>query len=190
MEPLISVIIPIYNMEHYLARCLDSVISNSYSQLELLCVDDGSTDSSLELLHRYAEKDSRIHIIAKENGGVASARNIGIERSQGEYLAFIDPDDFIHPQYFELLMAALRASDSDYAICDVRQVFDVDLPLKMEHLTLFPENLKELVVYNAFTYGIYFSCCYARLIRKELVSSLRFNEAFRIGEDTLFSLSL
>ena len=83
-EPLISVVIPVYNMEQYLARCLDSVLNNTYRNLEVLCVDDGSRDRSLEILREYEKRDSRIIVIAKENGGVSSARNAGLDRMTGE----------------------------------------------------------------------------------------------------------
>lgn len=89
-EPLISVIIPVYNVELYLARCLDSVLNNAYRNLEILCIDDGSSDRSAEILRAYAEKDSRIVPIFKKNGGVSSARNAGLDRLASEYGTFID----------------------------------------------------------------------------------------------------
>ena len=95
--PLISVIIPVYNVEAYLPRCLDSVIQNTYRNLEIICVDDGSTDGSPEILRDYAQRDARITVITKENGGVSSARNAGLDRATGEFVAFIDSDDFVHP---------------------------------------------------------------------------------------------
>ena len=107
-EPLISVIIPIYNMEFYLERCVDSVLNNTYQNLEVICVDDGSTDHSMEILRRYEAADPRIVVIAKENGGVSSARNAGLDRMTGEYVTFIDSDDFVHPQYVELLYRAVQ----------------------------------------------------------------------------------
>ena len=124
MDPLVSVIIPIYNMEAYLARCLDSVLNNTYRNLEIICVDDGSTDGSAEILRAYAEKDSRIVPIFKENGGVSSARNAGLDRMTGEYVTFVDPDDFVHPQYVELLYRALKESGTEIAICGFETVAD------------------------------------------------------------------
>ena len=106
-QSLISVIIPIYNMEQYLERCLDSVLNNTYRNLEIICVDDGSTDSSLEILRRWEEKDPRIVVITKENGGVSSARNAGLDRMAGDYVSFVVSDEFVHPQYFEALLFAV-----------------------------------------------------------------------------------
>ena len=134
-EPLISVIIPIYNMEKYLGRCLDSILINTYRNLEVICVDDGSKDSSLAILREYAARDSRIIVIAKENGGVSSARNAGLDRMTGECVSFIDPDDLVHPQYFELLLSALEAASAELSICDSRAVEDKDFPLHSEPLS-------------------------------------------------------
>ena len=92
-EKTISVIIPVYNTADYLPRCLDSVINSDYRNLEIICVNDGSTDNSLDILNEYAEKDSRIRVITITNGGVSNARNVGIESSSGEFIAFVDSDD-------------------------------------------------------------------------------------------------
>ena len=134
MEALISVIIPIYNMEAYLARCLDSVLNNTYRNLEVLCVDDGSKDASAEILRAYAEKDSRIVPIFKENGGVSSARNAGLDRMTGEYLTFVDPDDYVHPQYVELLYRALQESGTEVAICGIDKVEEEE-PVQTERIS-------------------------------------------------------
>ena len=129
MKPLISVILPIYNMELYLERCLDSILGSSYHNLEIICVDDGSKDGSLEILRRYEAADPRVIVIAKENGGVSSARNAGLDRMTGAFVSFIDPDDFIHPRYFELLFRTLTEANADISICGFRRVEDKDLPL-------------------------------------------------------------
>lgn len=99
----VSVVIPVYNTERYLRRCLDSVRAQTLEDLEIICVDDGSTDSSPYILREYGEKDKRIHLIYKENGGVVSARNAGIEAAAGRYIGFVDSDDWIEPQMYENL---------------------------------------------------------------------------------------
>ena len=93
-QPKVSVIIPVYNVEQYLSRCLDSVISQNFNDMEIICINDGSKDASLRILEEYAGKDSRIVIIDKKNAGVSAARNDGIAAAKGEYLAFLDGDDF------------------------------------------------------------------------------------------------
>ena len=95
----ISVIVPVYNMEKYLVRCLESIVNQTYPDLEIICVNDGSTDSSAKILETYASKDKRIKLITKENGGLSSARNAGINAATGEFITFVDSDDWIQPPY-------------------------------------------------------------------------------------------
>ena len=93
--PKISVIVPIYNVEKYLAKCLDTILAQTFSDIEIICVNDGSTDNSRKILSEYAKKDSRIKIVDKKNGGLSSARNAGMKVAQGEFISFIDSDDWI-----------------------------------------------------------------------------------------------
>lgn len=102
-NPLVSVVVPVYNVSSYLEQCLDSVVNQTYKNLEIILVDDGSTDDSGAICDRYAEKDSRIQVIHKENGGLSSARNVGLERITGEWALFIDSDDWIELNTLELL---------------------------------------------------------------------------------------
>ena len=117
-EELISVIIPVYNTAEYLPRCLESVLNNTYRNLEVICINDGSKDNSIEVLNAYAQKDSRIRVIDQENAGVSAARNRGLDEVVGEYIAFVDSDDWIHRQYFEVLLASARDHDAQIAICN------------------------------------------------------------------------
>ena len=98
MNDLISVIVPIYKVEKYLQKCVDSILAQTYSNLEIILVDDGSPDRCGELCDEYAEKDGRIRVIHKKNGGLSDARNAGIDVAAGKYLAFVDSDDYIHPK--------------------------------------------------------------------------------------------
>ena len=115
----LSVIIPVYNVENYLRECLDSIINQTVKDIEIICVDDGSTDSSPDILKEYQNKDSRIRIITKENGGQASARNLGIKEAQGEYIAFIDSDDFIEAEMLEKLYTKANDNNLDIAMCKI-----------------------------------------------------------------------
>lgn len=121
-RPLISVVVPVYNVEAYLRRCLDSVLAQSFTDFELICVNDGSTDSSPSILVEYAAKDSRISVINQENGGVSEARNTGIEVAKGEYLSFIDSDDWIDRDFLEKLYTAARAFDADIVQSGYRKI--------------------------------------------------------------------
>lgn len=116
-NPLISVIIPVYNVEKYLHRCLGSVIAQTYQNLEIICVDDGSTDCSGEICEQYALKDHRVKVFHQENQGVSAARNKGLDIATGEYIAFIDSDDYIQNDMFEQLYRELLKSGASYVIC-------------------------------------------------------------------------
>ncbi len=115
----ISVIMPVYNVEEYLNECLDSVTQQTLKDIEIICIDDGSTDNSLKILNEYAQKDPRIKIITKKNEGQAIARNIGIKEAQGEYVAFVDSDDFIEPDMFEKLYSKAKDNNLDLAMCKI-----------------------------------------------------------------------
>lgn len=117
MEELISVIVPVYNVEKYLRRCVESILKQTYKKIEIVLVDDGSTDQSGEICNEYVKKDRRIHVIHKKNGGLSDARNAGLTVAQGEYVAFIDSDDFIHEDYVLRLYEILQEKHADIAVC-------------------------------------------------------------------------
>ena len=115
-NPLISVIIPVYNVEKYVAECLESVCAQTYRKLEIIIVNDGSTDGSREICSGFIEKDSRIRIIDQENGGLSAARNTGLEAASGNYILFIDSDDVVSKNHIELLYSAIASQGTDIAI--------------------------------------------------------------------------
>lgn len=120
----ISVIVTVYNIERYLERAVDSILSQTYRKLEIILVDDGSTDTSGALCDGYANKDSRVRVIHKENGGAYSARNAGLLAVTGELVTFVDGDDWIDPKMYETLVSAMREKNADLAVCRYRKVFD------------------------------------------------------------------
>ena len=107
-HPLISVIIPVYNVEAQLDKCIQSVLTNTYSRLEIICVNDGSTDGSPEILRKWQARDPRIIVVSHENRGLPEARNSGLEVMTGDYTAFIDADDWVHPQYFQSMLDCME----------------------------------------------------------------------------------
>ena len=115
--PLISVIIPVYNVEKYLRRCLDSILAQTYSNIEILLIDDGSTDQSGRICDEFAKLDSRVHVFHKGNGGVSTARNLGIDKAKGEYLTFVDSDDYVDSDYVEYLYHLISTQKCLIALC-------------------------------------------------------------------------
>lgn len=120
----VSIIIPVYNVEQYLEKCLDSLISQTLKDIEIICINDGSTDNSLEILNDYAKKDNRIKIISKENEGQGIARNLGIELAQGEFIGFVDPDDWVEPKMYEIMYNQAKKLSSQIVICDYKKYFE------------------------------------------------------------------
>lgn len=124
MTDLVSVIVPIYKVEKYLGKCVDSIINQTYKNLEIILVDDGSPDNSGKICDEYAKKDNRIKVIHKENGGHSSARNAGLDVSTGEFIAFVDSDDRIHLDFVEKLYRAIKEENADIASCYVESFIE------------------------------------------------------------------
>ena len=145
----ISVVIPVYNVEEYLAQCLDSIISQTYSNLEIICVNDGSTDRSQEILERYARQDDRIRVVVRSNGGLGAARNTGLAHAGGEYVCFVDSDDWLEEDTFEILLSKLTGNDVDFVLFGMK-VYDNELG----HFTrAFNMRYFELGVFDHFLEG-------------------------------------
>ncbi len=121
MDVKISVIIPVYNVEKYLARCLDSVVNQTLKDIEIICVDDGSTDKSIVIAQEYAKRDNRISVIHQENKGVSAARNAGMKIASGKYISFIDGDDWIDLDFLEKLYNAAESSGADAACAEIKR---------------------------------------------------------------------
>ena len=116
--PKVSIIVPVYKAEAYLHRCVDSILAQTFTDFELLLIDDGSPDRSGEICDEYAQKDSRIRVIHKENGGVSSARQRGLDEAVGEYTIHVDSDDWVEPNMLEELYKKAKQDDADIVICD------------------------------------------------------------------------
>ena len=123
MEKLVSVIIPAYNIERYISRCLDSIMAQTYNNLEIIVIDDGSKDQTAEILDDYQKRDSRIIVVHKENGGVSSARNNGLDIATGDYISFVDGDDLIESNMYEILVKILEKEKTDIAHCGYQMIF-------------------------------------------------------------------
>lgn len=185
--PKISVIIPIYNVEKYIARCLQSVLENTYQNLEVLCINDGSTDKSGEILQNIASQDNRVKVLNQPNSGVSVARNHGLDVATGEYVAFIDADDWVHKQYFECLLNACLKTGASISVCRYQEVYDFNI-----HAT---ENSSEcqlclLSAAECFKNNYIKTDVWGRIIVRNIVEKLRFEKGMAFGEDSTFMFKL
>lgn len=189
MQPKISVIVPIYKAEKYLRRCVDSILSQTFTDFEVLLIDDGSPDKSGVICDEYASKDSRVRVFHKDNGGVSSARNLGLDNAQGEYTIHVDPDDWVEPNMLEDLYAKAKEEDADIVICDYyinyeknkKEIYVKQQPSKLDSDTVLKELFKHL-------HG---SCC-NKLIRLACykIHNIRFPLNLNCNEDQYVCASL
>lgn len=124
MYPILSIIIPVYNTEKYLTKCLNSIVNQTFSNIEIICVNDGSSDGSLKILEKYEKTDQRVKVIDKQNGGLSSARNIGIEHAQGQYITFVDSDDFIELDAYEKTLSYFNIPEVDLVYFSTRLIIE------------------------------------------------------------------
>ncbi len=187
MEKLISVIIPIYMVEAYLEECLDSVINQTYKNLEIILIDDGSLDSCGIICDSYARKDERVKVVHQDNSGLAAARNAGMDIMTGSYFAFVDSDDILHPKYIETLYSLISRYNADLSMCGISQFKDGGSPhligdTNPEQISIMNENEFAYGFLNEYTMP--YTVTWNKLYKSEKFSNLRFkNHKF---EDSYF----
>lgn len=184
----ISVIVPVYQVEAYLPCCLDSILAQTYSNLEIILVDDGSQDRSAEICEMYAKKDSRIKVIHQRNQGVSAARNAGLAIATGEWVGFVDGDDWINPEMYEYLLNLAVMYQSNLVQCGIYYEEGGTQEILYTPDEIQQIDLRENPSVDVFRrYFANSSCC--KLFRRKRTTGLFFNLNFPIGEDVLFSLS-
>lgn len=196
--PKISIIVPLYNSEKYLARCIKSILNQTFKNFELILVDDGSIDGSLSICEGFAEKDTRIKVIHKENGGVSTARNTGLEIAVGDYITFVDSDDYIEPNMYEQMMNKALEYDCDVVLCDCLKEFDGYSEIYSHNIRsgfydykrLKTEYYPHLLVTEKIEYPATISNC--RLLWKNALNTpqMRYEQGIRYSEDLLFGAKL
>lgn len=189
MKPLISIIVPVYNIENYLDDCLLSITNQSYENIEIILVDDGSSDKCPALCDKWEQKDTRIKVIHKKNGGLSSARNVGIDLAQGEYIAFVDSDDFVASVMYEDLYEAIVRTQADIAISKIQNYYEdghtspfkstkwhyvIDKEMILEHTEYLHLCLSTKIETSAWN----------KLFKRKLFDDVRFSEG-RLAEDYL-----
>ena len=201
---MISVIVPVYNVGPYLARCIDSIISQEYKDLEIMLIDDGSTDSSPEICDQYKLKDSRISVYHKKNGGVSSARNLGLKKATGKYVSFVDADDWLLPACLKNLLTAAEEHDADICaggrvvVSDTEEtpVFNKTTGVLNEQdkidwiqqkMGYSYEDMKTWLRNDDFSRG---TVVWGRLYRKSLIddNSMMFDRKIKVAEDLVFDV--
>jgi glycosyltransferase involved in cell wall biosynthesis len=185
--PKISIIIPIYKVEKYLRSCLDSLCMQTLTDIEIICINDGSPDKCGEILAEYAKNDKRFYIINQENSGSGSARNNGIDHAKGEFIGFVDPDDWVSPDYFETLYNKATINDAD--ISATSNVLKVNkyprkksVGFRSEKIIILEEKRKKLIYRSGVVWN--------KLFKKKLVDkyNIRFAETKSTGQDNPFNI--
>ena len=190
--PQISIIVPVYKVKDYLCQCIDSILEQTFCDFELILVDDGSPDNSGMICDEYSRKDSRVRVIHKENGGVSSARNAGIEAAQGEYIAFVDADDWLAEDFLEKAVTACREKELDlymtgsiqFTAEDEQPSFVIGATYQGSTRDITGEQMCDLLEKS---YG---SSCWGKLIKRDCIGKLRFDTSMSFGEDLKFVLAL
>ena len=182
---MISVIVPVYNSEKYLHRCIDGILAQNYTDFDLLLIDDGSTDNSGNICDEYEIRDGRIRVFHQENGGVSSARNLGLDNARGKYVMFVDSDDYMLPNMCELMISTLETKNADLVICGTtetgggfwRPQEDRDYSIKE-----FKENFIHLLHTELL------SPPWNKIYKRDRIGNRRFHEDISFGEDLLFNI--
>lgn len=189
----ISIIVPIYNSERFIADCIESLINQTYQNIEIILIDDGSSDNSYEICKKYQSLDSRIILISQVNSGVSIARNKGIKVATGQHIMFVDSDDYVDKRLCELLISRNKESRNDMVFCSYSRV-----NIKSKEINKLPRyNMRNNISslqdlggsnFSFFYLNLYFNSPVCKLYRSELVENITFNSELSLGEDLLFNL--
>ncbi len=186
-KKLISVIVTAYNIEQYLPRCMDSLLAQTYEPMEIILVDDGSDDGTPELCDKYGEKNANVRVIHKENGGPSDARNAGLDIAQGDFIGYVDGDDWTEPDMYEAMLTACEKNGAQIAICSYRQVGEgaEEIHPTGNRLTLSREETLEYYISGHTQYHIYHSV-WSKLFDRNVIGDIRFLKG-RKSEDIMYT---
>lgn len=177
----ISIIVPVFNLENYIENCIKSLIEQTYKNIEIILVDDGSTDNSAEVLDKYSKLDKRIKIIHKNNEGVSKARNIGLNESQGKYITFVDGDDTVDENYVEFLYRSMIDNKADISICGHRDIKNENIIFETKDYIKLSNNVEALKM--LFETNYFSTTIWAKMYKRELFKENRFDETVAVAED-------
>lgn len=184
-ENLVTVIVPVYKVEQYLDKCIDSLVNQTYQNLEIMLIDDGSPDNCPQMCDEWAKKDKRIKVIHKENGGQCSARNLALDQCKGDYICFVDSDDWVELNYVECLYKALIENDADISLCQLTEVYeDNRQPKLINNLNEYKIiSRPELFPYSQINRSLFLLGPCNKLYKKYIFKNLRFPN-IRMFEDS------
>ena len=197
MDPLVSIIVPVYNVEKYICKCLDSLLNQNYSNFEVILIDDGSTDNSGKICDYYSKKHNNIRVFHLDNKGVSNARNYGIEKAKGDFIQFVDSDDFVNKNYINDMIKLIDSEEIDMIICGINQVnynqgesVSSNIIVSKNEGLYRKNNLKYVI--EDLIESSYINYCYSKLIRRNLLkeNKIEFKKNISLGEDTLFILDV
>lgn len=182
---LVTIIVPGFNIENYVRRCLESISNQSYKNLEIVLVNDGSTDETGKIFDDYAKKDERIRVLHKSNGGVSSARNLGLQQATGDYVLFVDGDDWLEKNAIEMLVDVVKLYDNDVVLFE----YCVDYVDGKKNVCLHPELHGSMTVQQAIenTIAPINRFVWSKLYKRSILRGVYFDETIHLGEDTLFA---
>ena len=185
MNPLISIIVPVYNVEDYLRECLDSIVNQTYKNLDIILVDDGSTDSSGKICDKYVDKDNRIKVIHNENHGVSHSRNCGLDIAKGEYILFIDSDDTVKSNYVFEMIKEVREEDYDLVVSNIIDIFDTESRIRIKNIEKLTGDLRK----DFYKLRMLLRGPVVKLYKKSIINkyNIRFSEHMKVAEDQVFN---
>ena len=179
--PLLSIIVPVYKVENYLPKCIDSILAQTFTNFELILVDDGSPDDCPALCDATAEKDARVRVIHQKNGGLSAARNAGLDAARGAWIGFVDSDDYIEPEMYEVLYQAVQSTGADLALCDYAEVDEAGTPCPQMHVSLSGGELTGQELLKRAS-GLMVQLAWNKLYRRAIFTQLRYPEG-KLNED-------
>ena len=179
--PLLSIIVPVYKVENYLPKCIDSILAQTFTDFELILVEDGSPDNCPALCDAAAAKDARIRVIHQKNGGLSAARNAGLDVARGAWIGFVDSDDYIAPEMYEVLYHAVQSTGADLALCDYAEVDENGAPCPLMHVSLSEGELTGQELLKRAS-GLVVQLAWNKLYRRAIFTQLRYPEG-KLNED-------
>ena len=189
---LVSIIVPVYNSYRFLSKCLNSIIKQTYADLDIVIIDDGSTDKSGDICDRFAKKDKRIRVFHKENEGVSVARNLGINKARGEYIVFVDSDDWLSFNAIEIMLSDILSTETDLVVCNY-----VFVTLFKNVKTINPIKIQQYDIRKKEDLSLFFNSSFSwrgpcsKIYKKSIIDEhgILFREGIKYGEDTIFNLN-